>query len=38
MMRRGSGRRSRSPMRRIIDGITGAVLVGFGIRLATEHR
>ena len=24
--------------RRILDGITGAVLVGFGLRLATEHR
>jgi len=24
--------------RRILDGITGAVLVGFGVRLATEHR
>jgi threonine/homoserine/homoserine lactone efflux protein len=24
--------------RRILDGVTGAVLVGFGVRLATEHR
>lgn len=24
--------------RRVLDGITGAVLLGFGVRLATEHR
>jgi threonine/homoserine/homoserine lactone efflux protein len=23
--------------RRLLEGVTGAVLVGFGIRLATEH-
>jgi threonine/homoserine/homoserine lactone efflux protein len=29
---------SRSRFRRMLDGLTGAVLVAFGIRLATEHR
>ena len=28
----------RDGIRRALDGITGAVLVGFGVRLATEHR
>jgi threonine/homoserine/homoserine lactone efflux protein len=28
----------RVTVRRVVEGITGAALVGFGIRLATEHR
>jgi threonine/homoserine/homoserine lactone efflux protein len=28
----------RPAVRRVVEGITGTVLVGFGIRLATEHR
>ena len=28
----------RPSVRRVLDGITGLVLVGFGLRLATEHR
>ena len=28
----------RPSVRRVLDGITGLVLIGFGLRLATEHR
>jgi len=28
----------RSGIRRAIEGVTGAVLIGFGLRLASEHR
>ena len=28
----------RSKMRRALEGVTGTVLVAFGLRLATEHR
>jgi len=28
----------RSAIRRAIEGITGAVLIAFGLRLASEHR
>jgi len=35
---RGAHIFARSRVRRALDGVTGTVLIAFGLRLATEHR